>query len=154
VARGRRVAFDGYRLGLHLDGLAGVGRIVVWAASPPRAAGRSGAARAARAAELAERARLCVRALLGRLRYDPCSSATAGEHLLLLQWLCANGCPWNGATCMYAADGGHLKVLQRLHANGCPWGAGTCGAQHRRRWAPDRAAVGMCQWLLLGLKSG
>jgi hypothetical protein len=47
--------------------------------------------------------------------------AAQGGHLAVLQWLHANGCPWDGRTCEYAAEGGHLAVLQWLRANGCPW---------------------------------
>jgi hypothetical protein len=39
----------------------------------------------------------------------------------VLQWLHANGCPWDAWTCAGAAEGGHLAVLQWLRAHGCPW---------------------------------
>jgi hypothetical protein len=35
-----------------------------------------------------------------------------GEHLEVLQWARAKGCPWGAETCAYAAEGGHLEVLQ------------------------------------------
>ena len=38
-----------------------------------------------------------------------------GGHLDVLQWLRANGCPWDGYTCRGAAQGGHLEVLQCGH---------------------------------------
>ena len=44
----------------------------------------------------------------------------------MLQWLRANGCPWNQWTCLWAAGGGHLEVLQWARANGCSWDEGTC----------------------------
>jgi hypothetical protein len=44
-----------------------------------------------------------------------------GGHLEVLQWVRANGCPWDGWTCSWAAKGGHLEVLQWVRANGCPW---------------------------------
>ena len=44
----------------------------------------------------------------------------------MLQYLRANGCPWNAHTCAAAAEGGHLEVLQWLRANGCPWDECTC----------------------------
>jgi hypothetical protein len=62
---------------------------------------------------------LCL--LNARLRLYTCSSAAKNGHLVVLQWLHANGCPWNESTCMYAAYGGHLAVLQWARANGCPW---------------------------------
>jgi hypothetical protein len=30
----------------------------------------------------------------------------------VLEWLRANGCPWDVETCEYAAGAGHLAVLQ------------------------------------------
>jgi hypothetical protein len=44
----------------------------------------------------------------------------------VLQWLRANGCPWDEETCSTAARGGQLEVLQWLRANGCPWDEKTC----------------------------
>jgi hypothetical protein len=55
-----------------------------------------------------------------------CSYAAEGGHLAVLQWLRANGCPWDAFTCSVAAAGGHLAVLQWAHTNGCPWDADTC----------------------------
>ena len=62
---------------------------------------------------------------------DTCSAAALGGHLEVLQWACANGCPWDirtwdSNTCASAAMGGHLDVLQWLRANGCPWDGYTC----------------------------
>ena len=31
-----------------------------------------------------------------------------------------NGCPWDKESCQQASYGGHLVVLQYLRANGCP----------------------------------
>jgi hypothetical protein len=36
----------------------------------------------------------------------------------VLQWLRANGCPWDKATCRLAALCGQLEVLQWARANG------------------------------------
>ena len=44
----------------------------------------------------------------------------------MLQWLRANGCPWDAETCDRAAEGGHLEVLQWARANGCLWSEETC----------------------------
>jgi hypothetical protein len=44
----------------------------------------------------------------------------------VLQWLRANGCPWDSNTCAGAAKGGYLEVLQWARANSCPWDAMTC----------------------------
>jgi hypothetical protein len=38
----------------------------------------------------------------------------------VLQWLRANGCPWNSMVCDSAAEFGHNAVLQWALANGCP----------------------------------
>ncbi len=70
-----------------------------------------------------------------------CDKAVKGGHLAVLQWLRANGAPWNTLTCAYAAQGGHFVLLQWLRANGAPWHEQTCA----------RAAAGghlaMLQWL-------
>ena len=42
-----------------------------------------------------------------------------GGHLDVLQWLRANGCPWDTNTCIYAAKGGHFELLKWAKANGC-----------------------------------
>jgi len=55
-----------------------------------------------------------------------CAYAAAGGHLAVLQWARANGCPWDEWTCAYAAQKGHLAVLQWARANGCPWNEWTC----------------------------
>jgi hypothetical protein len=44
----------------------------------------------------------------------------------MLQWLHANGCPWDEGACQCAAQEGHLAVLQWLRAYGCPWDARVC----------------------------
>jgi hypothetical protein len=54
-----------------------------------------------------------------------CSLAARGGHLPVLQWLRANGCPWDESTCEEAAGGGHLAMLQWANANGCPWDVST-----------------------------
>jgi hypothetical protein len=46
--------------------------------------------------------------------------AAQGGRLEVLQWLRANGAPWDSRTCAYAARGGHLDMLKWLRANGCP----------------------------------
>jgi hypothetical protein len=44
-----------------------------------------------------------------------------GGHLEVLQWLRANGCPWDETTCAYAARrGGHSELLSWAQANGAP----------------------------------
>ena len=53
-------------------------------------------------------------------------AAAIGGHLEVLQWVRANGCPWDERTCWGAAEGGHLEVLQWARANGCPWSGETC----------------------------
>eukprot|EP00611_Tribonema_gayanum_P006610 TRINITY_DN1588_c0_g3_i1.p1 TRINITY_DN1588_c0_g3~~TRINITY_DN1588_c0_g3_i1.p1 ORF type:complete len:113 (+),score=11.93 TRINITY_DN1588_c0_g3_i1:53-391(+) len=44
----------------------------------------------------------------------------AGD-LDILQWLRAQGCPWDGRICAEAVVNGHLELLQWARANGCPW---------------------------------
>ena len=41
----------------------------------------------------------------------------------LVQWLWAEGCPWDHLTCHQAVDYGHVEVLRWLRENGCPWDA-------------------------------
>ncbi|KAG5185309.1 Cullin binding-domain-containing protein [Tribonema minus] len=53
-------------------------------------------------------------------------AAAAGGHFEVLQWLHANGCPWDTLTCPRAARRGDLQTLQWLRANGCPWDEETC----------------------------
>jgi hypothetical protein len=38
-----------------------------------------------------------------------------------LQWLRANGVPWDDLACRHAARGGHLETLKWLRANHAPW---------------------------------
>ena len=60
-----------------------------------------------------------------------------------LQWLRAQGCPWDEWACWYAAIGGHLVVLTWLREQGCRWDESAC----------VRAAGGghlpVLQWLLI-----
>ena len=63
-------------------------------------------------------------------------AATRGGHVVVLQWLCENGCdwdldPWDWWTCKHtqeAARKGHLKVLQWAHENGRDWDLHTCAS--------------------------
>jgi hypothetical protein len=41
-------------------------------------------------------------------------------HLEVLQWLRANGCPWDTSTCHWAAANGHFDMLSWAFANGAP----------------------------------
>jgi hypothetical protein len=49
-----------------------------------------------------------------------CASAARNGHFELLQWLHANGCPWNESATAAAAKGGHFEILKWLVHNGCP----------------------------------
>ena len=42
-------------------------------------------------------------------------------NLELVQWLRAEGCPWEWGTCYGAVDQGHVEVLRWARENGCPW---------------------------------
>ena len=55
-----------------------------------------------------------------------CAEAAGRGHLEVLQWARANGCPWNVSTSSGAANGGHLEVLRWARANGCPCDDLTC----------------------------
>ena len=46
--------------------------------------------------------------------------AAVGGHLKVLQWLRANGCPWDKDTLTIARTRGHLEVEKWAMANGCP----------------------------------
>jgi hypothetical protein len=54
------------------------------------------------------------------------SHAAKAGQLEILQWARTNGCPWDHHTCRAAAMAGHLEILQWLRANGCPWDKTTC----------------------------
>ena len=69
-----------------------------------------------------------------------CMEAAEGGHLEVLQWARAEGCPWDERTCREAAGGGHLEVLQWLRAEGCPWDEYTCMA------AAGRGHLAVLQW--------
>ena len=66
--------------------------------------------------------------------------AAAKGQLEVLQWLHANGCPWNADTCAWAAKGGHLEVLQWARENGCPWDNLTCC------WAIQYGHIELLNW--------
>ena len=66
--------------------------------------------------------------------------AAAKGQLEVLQWLIANGCPWNADTCSWAAEGGHLEVLQWARENGCPWDNLTCC------WAIQYGHIELLNW--------
>jgi hypothetical protein len=46
----------------------------------------------------------------------------------MLQWLHANGCPWDGNTLAQAAAGGYRELLEWAIAKGCPKDARACAA--------------------------
>ena len=51
--------------------------------------------------------------------------AAMSGNLELVQWLRAEGCPWDHLVCDFAVDTGHVEVLRWAHQNGCPWTAFT-----------------------------
>jgi hypothetical protein len=72
--------------------------------------------------------------------------AAHGGHLVVLQWLRANGCDWDdygGLICSVAAYGGHLAVLQYAHANGC----GLDGDMMTSQAAAKGGHLATLQWL-------
>ena len=74
----------------------------------------------------------------GRRRPGTPLPSAAKNALEMLEWLRAEGCPWDKHTCAWAARDNHLEAL-----SGCargPWGEGTqiCGAERPfevLRWA-------------------
>ena len=75
------------------------------------------------------------------LNHWTCSRAAHEGQLGVLQWLRAQGCPWDGYTCTCAAFKGHLGVLQWARAQGCPWDGQTCSG------AASCGHLAMLQWL-------
>ena len=73
--------------------------------------------------------------------FHVCRAAARGGHLEVLQWACANGCPWDVWTCRYVTCYGHLEVLQWARANGAPWDAETCAV------AAEYGQLEVLQWL-------
>ena len=73
-----------------------------------------------------------------------------GGKLQVLQWLRAEGCPWNYVTCHHAAESGNLELVQWLRGEGCPWDdmGWTCsnavekGHVEVLRWARENG----CPW--------
>jgi hypothetical protein len=55
-----------------------------------------------------------------------CAKAAKGGQLEVLQWMRAEGCPWDGEAVYEAVrDAAYVtrrgEVLQWLHAEGCSW---------------------------------
>jgi hypothetical protein len=48
-------------------------------------------------------------------------SASRYNQLSVLQYLHAEGCPWDSRVCTIAASTGRLDILRWLRDNGCPW---------------------------------
>ena len=69
-----------------------------------------------------------------------CAGAALGGHLAVLQWVRAQGCPWDKWTCAWAAEKGHLAVLQWARAQGCPWDEKTCSS------AAENGHLAVLQW--------
>ena len=46
--------------------------------------------------------------------------AAEGGHLEVLQWLRANGCPWDRETIIRARAIRHFEMANWARANGCP----------------------------------
>ena len=54
---------------------------------------------------------------------DELVMCNATGNLELIQWLRAEGCPWDYLTCFSAVNEGDVEVLRWLRENGCPWSA-------------------------------
>ncbi len=61
---------------------------------------------------------------LNSLRRVDMAAAAAQGHLAAVQWLRAQGCPWDGSVQEAAAAGGHTEVVAWLAGAGCPWAGG------------------------------
>ena len=66
--------------------------------------------------------------------------AASSGNLGLVQWLRAEGCPWDGAACAEAAYGGNLELLRWLRGEGCPWNWNTCF------WAVNQGHLEVLRW--------
>eukprot|EP00953_Heterococcus_sp_UTEX-ZZ885_P009893 5794-Heterococcus_DN1.PRE.1 len=53
--------------------------------------------------------------------FDVTTMCIAADHLLVLQYLHAEQCPWDERVCRSAAGHGHVDTLRWLHEQGCPW---------------------------------
>ncbi len=53
------------------------------------------------------------------------AAAAGGGHLAAVQWLRAQGCPWDGSVQEAAAAGGHTEVVAWLAGARCPWAGGS-----------------------------
>ena len=47
-------------------------------------------------------------------------------HFKILQWVRAEGCPWNAPTCAMASLYGHMDILMWAKSQECPWDERTC----------------------------
>ena len=77
---------------------------------------------------------------------DTCRAAAEGGHLRVLQWLHAEGCPWNWTACR-GAQGGYDELLRWAAEEGCPWRASymfaaAAGQLEVLKWAKARG----CEW--------
>ena len=76
---------------------------------------------------------------------DVMRGAVVSGNLKVVQWLWAEGCPWDTRACSDAAD---LKTLQWVRASGGPWDESTCataamfGDVEMLRWARENG----CPW--------
>lgn len=71
-----------------------------------------------------------------------CEEAANNGDLVLLQWVRAHGCPWDGWTCYWAAVNGHLHVLQWARGEGCPWDKDFC-----ERVARENKHFDVAEWI-------
>ena len=55
-----------------------------------------------------------------------CYTAVARAYLELMQWARENGCPWHEYTSILAIEEGLLKVLKWAKAKGCDWDESVC----------------------------
>lgn len=80
-----------------------------------------------------------------------CSEAAAGGHLLVLQWLKAQGVPWDAHTTIRAAQGGHLAVLQWTQQQQQP----PCPLDMRAlEMARQKGHVAVEAWVAAALRDG
>ncbi|WBR14844.1 Ankyrin repeat protein [Pandoravirus kuranda] len=57
-----------------------------------------------------------------------CAYAARAGRVDVLEWLRANGWPWDGTTCSFAARRGRIDVIRWARSRGCPWDSDTCAA--------------------------
>ena len=85
-----------------------------------------------------------VQHILEKSPQSPDTPGTPGRHLEVVQYLHAQGHPWNSKTLRSAATAGHLALVQYLVEHECPWPtdlvAAAAAATSDSLWTLDQEA--------------